>query len=98
MCGIAYLISETFSNDARGVRKATTTRREIFTLEKSITRAEWSTAGQMGLNAAACLLTPKCNYAGEELIEYNGEMYRIYRTFETNENIELYLEKKGGVR
>lgn len=98
MCGEAYLIAVTITPDEIGNQIETEEKRHILTFERSITRTEWRDAGRRGLNPAVCLVTPKCNYNGENLIEYNGERYGIYRTYSIDEEIELYLEFKDGAQ
>lgn len=99
MCGVAYLLTQNYRKNKYGadVPDGEPERREILTFERSITRAEWSAGGRLGLNPQLVLVTPKCNYYGEELIEYNGVVYKIYRTYALNEDIELYLEFHTGV-
>lgn len=95
MCGEAFLIAVTIAPDSIGNQIEQETRRLILTFEKSITRSEWHDAGRRGLNPALCLVTPRCNYNGERIIEYNHKRYAIYRTFEVDEKVELYLEQKA---
>lgn len=96
MDGIAYLISETFESNEHGQRVAEKTKREVFVTERSMTRSEFFSAGRQGLNPEIVLTTPKVNYAGEELVEYNGIVYSIYRTFQDGDEIELYAGRKAG--
>ena len=72
--------------------------REIFCSVKNITRAEWAAAGQKGLKPAACVVIWANEYQGEEIAILGGRRYGVYRTYQPNpEELELYLEKKGGV-
>lgn len=96
-CGTADLIAKTFTYDSIGNPIASETRRTIFTSQKSISRAEWGEAGRNGHKAEICLSTPECNFNGEEEVEYDGVRYGIYRTYCANGEIELYLERKGGI-
>lgn len=96
-CSVAKLIAETVSMNEIGVPVSTETARQIYVFEKSVTGTEWHEAGRHGINPAVCLITPRCNYAGEKIAEYEGVRYGIYRTYIVNDEIELYLEKKGGV-
>lgn len=74
--------------------------REIFVTQESITRSEWATAGRNGYKPEIVLKTAKINYEGESEVEYEREMYSIYRTYATpgSDEIELYLAKKAGVQ
>ena len=42
-------------------------------------------------------LHPNIYYMGEKIVEYNGMRYGIYRTYIAGDDIELYLEEKGGI-
>lgn len=96
MDGIAYLISEHYESNEYGQRIAEETRREIFVTENSITRSEFFSAGRQGLNPEIVLVTPKVNYSGEKLVEYNGTVYSIYRAYASGDDIELYGERRAG--
>ena len=96
---IVKLISRSYVLDDIGVPVATETATEIPAEVRSITRSEWEAAGQQGLNAAHVLLTPECNYDGQEIAVFRGVRYGIYRTYVPagSEMLELYLERKAGV-
>lgn len=96
MDGIAILISEKYENNAYGQPVAQSAKREIFVTEKSVTRSEFYNAGRQGLNPQIVLSTPAINYAGEEIVEYDNNIYSIYRTFRDGDNIELYAGMKAG--
>lgn len=93
----AKLINQTTSYDNIGQPTHTESQTTIFVEEKSITRAEWSEAGRNGFNPEILLVTPFMNYNGQRFVEYKSIRYAIYRTYQSGDNIELYLEKKGGV-
>lgn len=93
------LVSRTYTPNDIGVMVATETETEIYAEVRSITRSEWEAAGKQGLNPAFMLITPECNYAGQEIAVFRGVRYGIYRTFTPagGENVELYLQKKAGL-
>ena len=97
MCGEAYLIEKEYTLDAVGNSVPTETKRHILCNELSITRQEWAEAGRQGLNPAKLLQTMRVNYNGEDTVEYCGVKYSIYRVYEHNETIELYLERQAGI-
>lgn len=96
MDGIAYLIRELFDTNDYGQRIATHEKREVFVTEGSITRNEFFSAGRQGLNPEIMLITPKINYEGEELVEYNNVIYSIYRAYVNGDMIEIYGSRKAG--
>lgn len=93
----AKLVKLAYTYDEIGQAIESETLTEVFIEERSITRAEWAEAGRNGFNPSIQLITPFMNYDGQEEVEYKGIRYAIYRTYQYGDNIELYLEKKGGV-
>lgn len=95
---IITLLSETTTYNANRQPIVTTSRKNVYAQMRSITRAEWFEAGRNGLKPDICFITNCFDYDGEELIEFNGIRYGVYRTFfGRNDSVELYCEKKGGV-
>ena len=72
---------------------------EVFCDVRSITRTEWFEAGRNGIQHPEFVFIINRNeYNGERIVEYNGQRYGVYRTYEAkNENLELYCEAKGGL-
>lgn len=99
MDGGAILIREEYIDDIIGQELSEEYRTDIFVTEKSVGRSEWYDAGKSGLNPSIVLETSYIDYNGEQIIEYNGQRYGIYRTYhpENSDQIELYLEEKAGV-
>lgn len=96
----AYLITNEYEKDAIGQRIPKPQKRGIFCETKSIRRDEFYNAGEKGIKVARhILVTPKVNYEGESIIEYDGKPYTIYRTYEVpgSDDIELYLEDRSGL-
>ena len=75
------------------------TKQEVFCDVRSITQTEWANAGRNGIDHPAFVFVINRNeYHGQQIVEYNGERYGIYRTYAAkNENLELYCEAKGGL-
>lgn len=73
--------------------------REVFGTVRSVTRAEWAAAGQIGRKPELVFVTPWVNYQGEPEALFHGRPYDIYRVYHVQETdeIELYLEEKVGV-
>lgn len=72
--------------------------REVYCAVKSATRAEWSSVARHGLKPSVCVTVWADEYEGELTAELDGQRYGVYRTYQPNpEELELYLEKKGGV-
>lgn len=102
MDGIIYLIKKQRVQDAIGQYvEVEEIRTEIFAEINSISRTEFSAAGRNGFNPDIFFKTPLINYNGESEIEFDGVRYGIYRTYippNDSDNIELYAQKKVGIK
>lgn len=95
---IIILIDNTYTYDDIGQEIASETEREVFCDMSSISRAEWYDAGQNSMKPEYKVTMFDPDYNGEEIAEYNGKRYVIYRTYRgKNETIELYLQRETGV-
>lgn len=95
---VIYLISRTYEKNIYGVLQPIETRKKVFAQVDSVTSSEWFEGGRNGLNPEYRFTIFVGDYGGEEIAEYNGNRYAIYRTYiGRNEMIELYVEKNKGV-
>lgn len=98
MDDICKLITKTMTQDALGYPVATEAEYETFCSVDSITRAEFFNAGKAGITPELVFRVNAVEYSGQELIEYDGKRYGIYRTYKDDSDmIELYAEYKSGV-
>lgn len=94
---VAYLVSESYSQNEYGVVERTTAKRRIFCDVTSVTSQEWFEGGRNGLNPQYRFIIYSFEYLGESVIEYRGNLYTIYRTYiRSQDELELYAEKKQG--
>lgn len=94
---VIYLIGTTETQDENGVFQRQTTRRKVFANRQSVSRAEFFAAGRNGLNPAFVFNVFFGDYRGEEVIEYKGKTYSVYRDYQdSTDGLELYVERKGG--
>lgn len=94
---VGYLISETYQPDALNQMIPVESLREVMITIGSVRQSEWFNAGQRGLKPQMVAEVFSGDYADETLIQIDGVRYTIYRTFlGENDQMELYLEKKGG--
>ena len=94
---VAYLVSESWTQDENGVQRATATKRKVFVNVSSVTSQEWFEGGRNGLNPQYRFKMFQFDYLGEKIIEYNGDQYTVYRTYNRSvDEIELYTELKKG--
>lgn len=94
---VIYLITETWEKDDLGVMRSTQTRRKAFANVTSVTASEWFEGGRNGLNPELRFRMFAPEYHDEEILEYKGKNYTIYRTFAARDDvIELYTERRKG--
>lgn len=94
---VIYLITETWAKDDLGVMRSTQTRRKTFANVTSVTASEWFEGGRNGLNPELRFRMFGPEYHNEEILEYKGNKYTIYRTFVARDDlIELYTERRKG--
>lgn len=74
-------------------------RRSVIGTLHGISRQEWASVAQAGLNPQGMLfLRDEADYKKESFLEIEGEKYFIYRTYPTEDGgIELYYRKVTGV-
>lgn len=99
MDGVVKLIKETYVQNEIMEQIPTETETEVFAEINSVTRSEWAEAGRAGLNPSAMIRTPRVNYSGEKIVEWEGVRYGVYRTYAPPDSdfIEIYLEEKVGI-
>ena len=91
------LVSIEYSQDDLGEWTETWTKRELFARVESISMSEFYQAGMQGLDPDYKLTVWMQEYGGEELVEYNGKIYAVYRTYRRDDGrIELYVSEKKG--
>ena len=96
---VINLIQETQTQNSFGGWETVETKQEVFCDVRSITQTEWFEAGRTGIaHPEFIFIINRNEYSGEKIVEYNGKRYGVYRTYEAkNENLELYVEAKGGL-
>lgn len=66
---VINLVKDSYQTDSIGQRVSTKTKRTVFCNLRSVTRSEWATAGQQGLNAALVATMFAWDYQGETEVE-----------------------------
>lgn len=91
------LITVTYEKDSIGQQMAVEQKKNVFCTVQSISAAEFSRAGQLGLKPDYKFVLFAYDYGGQTLVEYHGARYAVYRTYlAKHEQIELYCERKAG--
>ena len=94
---VINLIKEEKTKNEYGVYETTRTARQVYCQVLSVTRSEFFDAGRNGFNPEFEFTMFFGDYDGEKVVEYNGETYAVYRTYQgRNDTLELYVERKGG--
>ena len=94
---VAYLVTETYSQNEYGVQEKQETKRKIYVSVTSVNGQEWFEGGRNGLNPQYRFTMYSFEYLAERLIEYKDKVYTIYRTYQRNiDEIDLYTELRKG--
>lgn len=93
---VIQLISVTNTQDSIGQIVSTESSTDVICTLRNVSLSEWTNAGQLGLSAEYQAVMWSTEYSGQELVEIDSERYKVYRTYETDRHIELYLERMVG--
>ncbi len=94
---VIKLIGTTKTQDKYGVWRETPTAKEVMCQVDSISQSEFFEAGRNGLNPEYRFTVFFGDYSGEQIVEYDGQTYSVYRTYhQRTDKLELYCERKGG--
>lgn len=99
MDDVLFLLAETYIKDDYGVsRPGEPERRQVFCRVRSVTRQEFFEAGRNGLNPSQEFLIFGGDYQGERSLEWRGERFAVYRTYQApgTDYLELYAQREGG--
>ncbi|WP_419720637.1 phage head closure protein [Kurthia gibsonii] len=66
--------------------------KEVFAEKRSISQQEFFNAGQTDIKPTKCFVIYAHEYNDERFLIYENKKYSIYRTYEKDEDIELYCE------
>ena len=93
---VIQLASTTVNNDTIGQPVQTETTTDVIADLRSVTLTEWTNARQLGLSASYQAVVWSNEYSGQEYVYVSSKKYHVYRTYETGDKIELYLEEMVG--
>lgn len=80
-----------------GEWEETRTETPVFADVESITMNEFYQAGLQGFKPEYRMAVWQSEYSGEELLEYNGKTFNVYRTYRRDDGrVELYVNEKKG--
>lgn len=91
------LLSETTTTDDIGQEIVSgTTERDVPCYVRSVSQTEQTNAQQRGYLAECRVDVFVLDYQGESLAEWQNKAYDIYRKYENDDRIELYLGTRIG--
>lgn len=80
-----------------GVQKPAYEKKRVFAAVQSVTGSEVSDFGRNGINPEIRFVVFYPDYNGSRLIEWNNQVYSVYRTYRAKTDaLELYCERRGG--
>ena len=95
MNDILILIHQVEGVDEYGDPAITETRRTVFCRKASIGQKEFYQAHAVGLQPELkFVLADYLDYDGEALVEYNGQRYRVLRTYRAGLELELTVYRE----
>lgn len=102
MQDIAYLITENVGGESSSSifsdAQSDFKKSMVYVEVESCNQSEFFKAGMEGFKPEFKLSTFQGNYKNEELVEFKGNVFKIYRTYYKDDDlIELYLTRRLGV-
>lgn len=96
MNDVLILIGQTITTDKYGREVVAEVNREIYCKVDSVSQSEFYSAANTELNPEYRFTIFFGDYNGEDLCQFDGKRYAIYRTYRSGDNLELYVERKVG--
>ena len=91
------LITIEYTQDELGEWVETQIKDTVFAIIGSVSASEFFQAGLQGFKPEYQMTVWQTEYSGQELVEYNGKTYSIYRSYRRDDGrIELYVTEKKG--
>jgi SPP1 family predicted phage head-tail adaptor len=91
---VIYLVTATYTEDKLHQLIKTYDKRKVFANKFSISKNEFSAAGQLGLKPDVAYQILTREYAGEEFVEVTDLRYHVYRMQENGDKTVLYLQRE----
>lgn len=98
MDSIVNLVSISTSKNAFGEDIDAEVQTQVFASINDVGRAEFFRAAELALAPQFIARTAAINYSGQRILDFNGQRYAIYRTYLDGDDVELYCEKKAGLK
>lgn len=94
---VINLVTEVHTQDENGVFQTEESKRQVFCSVNSVRQNEFFQGGAAGLKPVYRFDVFRYDYNDEEIVEYKGQRYNVYRTYVAkDEIIELHCQKDIG--
>lgn len=93
---VIKLIAEVGTQNDYGAFVYQETKSEVFAEVTSVSKSEFFEGGRAGLNPAYRFSVIAGDYNGQKIVEYESKRYSVYRVYESNDHVELYVELRAG--
>lgn len=94
---VAYLISYPIIMDENGVpQRGEPIKTEVLVQVGGVYQKEFYEAFAAGIKPQWQLTLSDVDYNNEEVVEFEGEIYSVYRSYFKPDRVELYLRKDTG--
>ncbi len=90
------LVKRSFEEDADAVRIPFEDSREVYAYCDSVSAAEFFEGSRSGLRPSYRFVMNRFDYDDENIVEYDGNRYKMYRNYINGDWIELYCERSKG--
>lgn len=90
------LVSTYYTEDDIGQNVSVEQAVNVLCRLRSVSMTEWSQASQLGLSASYQAVMWAAEYHGEEYVDIDSKRYHVYRTYDSGDRVELYLEEMTG--
>ena len=95
MTEVITLIQQTHGVDAYGDPEVTEITRDVFAKMGSIGQKEFYQAHAVGLQPEIkFVLSDYLDYEGESLVQYEGQRYRVLRTYRNGQELEITVYRE----
>lgn len=92
------LISYTQTKDKYGMPVTTPSESQVYCRVTSVSGNEFNQASQNGIKPQWRFIIRAREYSGEKEVEFEGEKYAVYRTYQSSiDDMELYVEEREGI-
>ena len=93
---VIYLITQVQTKDSYGIFVTNESKRRVFCSADSVSQSEFFNAGLNDLKAQRKFTLFRFDYNDEDVIEFKNKRFTVYRTYEIDDEIELYTELRKG--